>query len=122
MTSLGKPSFRSAVAWFCVEMESVVKLLVLQCYGFTKSWIRLARFLNPMSKASVQRSFQVVHKRASKLKSEDEKEESDSKLRGSFEAALVWIRPWRLSQSECSYGAEPISLGRTVMKIPCDKQ
>ncbi len=37
----GKALFRSAVAWFCVEMESIVELLVLRCYSFTKSWIRL---------------------------------------------------------------------------------
>ncbi len=35
-------------------------LLVLRCYGFTKSWIRLASCLSPMLEARVQRSFQVV--------------------------------------------------------------
>ncbi len=33
----GKALFRSAVAWFCVEMESAVGLPALRCYGFTKS-------------------------------------------------------------------------------------
>ncbi len=55
----GKALLRSAVAWFCVEMESVVGLLALRCYG-------LASLSQPDVKASVQcdQSFQVVRERA----------------------------------------------------------
>ncbi len=61
------------VAWFCVEMESVVELLVLWCYGFTKSWIRLASL--SQSDVKGERPAKLPgHPRASKLKSEDERE------------------------------------------------
>ncbi len=74
VTSLGKPSFRSAVASFCVEMESVVKLLVLQCYGFTKSWIRLARFLSPMLKGECPTELPGRRQTSKWLEREDERE------------------------------------------------
>ncbi len=74
MTSPGKPSFRSAVAWFYVEMESVVAagsaLLRL-----TKSWIRLASLSQPDVKGEgPARPGLPVRHRASKLKHEDERE------------------------------------------------
>ncbi len=74
VTSLGKPSFRSAVAWFCVEMESAVKLLVLRCYGFTKSSIRPACLSQPDVKGKgPARPGLPVRQRASRLKCEDER-------------------------------------------------
>ncbi len=73
MTSLGKPSFRSAVAWFCVEMESVVELLVLWCYGVTKSWIRLASLSQPDVNGECPVKL-PVRLQTSKVKSEDERE------------------------------------------------
>ncbi len=57
-------------------MESVVELLVLRCYGFTKSWIRLAS----LSQLDVKGDCPAMlpgRPQTSKLKSEDE--ESDSK-------------------------------------------
>ncbi len=70
----GKALFRSAVAWFCVEMESIVELLVLRCYGFTKSWIRLASLSQTDVKCSLCPAKLPGRPRASTLKSEDERE------------------------------------------------
>ncbi len=69
----GKALFWSAVAWFCVEMESIVELLVLRCYGFTKSWIRLASLSQTDVKGECPAKL-PGRPRASKLKSEDERE------------------------------------------------
>ncbi len=93
-------------AWrslFCVEMESVVELLVLRCYGFTKSWIRLASLSQPDVKGECPAKL-PGRPRTSKLKSEDERER--------FKAALVVLSglsldtPRRLSQSDCSCGTD----------------
>ncbi len=53
----GKALFRSAVAWFCVEMESVVELLVPRYNIFTKSWICLASLSQPDVKAECMEVF-----------------------------------------------------------------
>ncbi len=69
----GKALFRWAVAWFCVEKKSVVELLVLQCYGFTKSWIRLASLSQPDVKGECPAKL-PDRPRTNKLESEDERE------------------------------------------------
>ncbi len=60
----GDALFSSAVAWFCVEIESVITLLVLRCYGFYEV-LNLPRwFVSADVTARVQRTgFQVVRAR-----------------------------------------------------------
>ncbi len=58
-------------------MESVVELLVLLCYSFTKSWIRLASLSEPDVKGECPAKL-PGRPQTSKLKSEDEKRKSQS--------------------------------------------
>ncbi len=62
----GEGLLRSAVAWFCVEMESAVGLLALRCYGCYEVLNSHSSFSQPDVKAGVRRdrSFRVVHERA----------------------------------------------------------
>ncbi len=79
----GEALFSSAVAWFCVEIESVVTLLVLRCYGFYEVLDSPRWFVSADVKARVQRTgFRVAVR---KLESDEgEKQESDLALLASF--------------------------------------
>ncbi len=72
VTSLGNPSFTRRLPSSVLRWKALL-LLVLRCYGFTKSWIRLVSLSQPDVKGECPAKL-PGYPRPSKFESEDERE------------------------------------------------
>ncbi len=98
--------FSSAVAWFCVEIESVVTLLVLRCYGFYKVLDSPRWFVSADVKVRVQRTgFRIVRARVGE-RWRGEARESNKAVAPCFKQSDL-DPPTGGCSNQCPCGAEP---------------